>query len=756
MAIDKSQFIEQFKSESKEHIQNLTEGLLELEKSPDDKDIFEKLMREAHTIKGSASMMGYSEIADIAHKMEDAFESAPVSNPDLIIKSIDYLLECLDTMDSILETQIIGQADSDIIEKATQICKKIDEIMTESSMGDKKESDESESCKNDSSPEQKKEYIESMEVSSTNEASDIVEPEKEKKLQNTIFDSEQVNNNHENQHEKKSEEEAASKSHSESLRVNIDKLNNLMNLSGEMLTSRIRLNALIKTLNAKTKVYNSDNSLKKLIEQLKLADEKISFVTSNLQNEIMKMRMVPISNLFSVFPRAMRDLAQKHQKKVEFSIKGEETQLDKSIIDQIKEPLMHLLRNAVDHGLEIPEERFRNNKREAGQISLNAYHSGSQVIIEISDDGRGIEVDKVKEKAISRNIVSLEKVSQMTDEQIYQFLFVPGFSTASTITETSGRGVGLDVVKENVVKLKGVIGIKSKPGNGTIFTIKLPLTLMITECLLVDCSNEIYGIPIDNIVETARINLSEIETIGNKEVITIRDNVIPLARLNNMFCLPGKGIIEKKYIPVIIVQSMNNKLAILVDQIVGHHEIMVKPLGYPLRKTKNISGAAILGDGNVVLVLDILSIINSSDGNFQCQCFVSEKNHIVKDKVKSILLAEDTLSTAMLEKNILEAAGFSVIIARDGKEALERAAQEKFDLVISDVLMPKVNGYELTSTLKKDKYYKNIPVIIVTTRESDSDKKKGLDSGADAYLLKKDFTSEILLETIDQLITVRN
>jgi len=426
--------------------------------------------------------------------------------------------------------------------------------------------------------------------------------------------------------------------------------------------------------------------------------------------------------------------------------------LDKGIIDDMKEPIMHLLRNAVDHGIEKPAERESKNKPPIGKIFLNAYQKGSQVIIEVTDDGRGININMIKEQALSKGLVAKEKIDKLVDEQILQLLFTPGFSTKEHVTDISGRGVGLDVVHEKIGKLKGIIDIVSKVDEGVSFIMKLPLTLAITESLLVAAGNEIFAIPIDTIVETIKINPDEINSIETKEAITVRGQIIPLVRLNEIFRLPQKGIFEKRFYSVVVVQSVEKKIGLLVDQLCGRQEVVSKPLGEPLEKVKNIAGGTILGDGRVILILDIPSIIESAEKVEHRQAPEPIIQPAIKKKRKTVLLAEDTLSTAMFEKNILTTAGFSVVIARDGEEALNTAGREKFDLVITDILMPKMDGIELTRKLKKDKFYKDIPVIMVTTRESDVDKRRGLEAGAEAYILKSDFTSEGLLDTIDRLI----
>ena len=451
----------------------------------------------------------------------------------------------------------------------------------------------------------------------------------------------------------------------------------------------------------------------------------------------------------------MRDLATAKGKDVSIEIRGEDTQLDKAIIDEMKEPLMHILRNAVDHGIELPKERISKNKPSHGVIILNAYQQGSQVVIEVSDDGGGIDIAAVRQQAVKRGLVTQDKINELVDEQVYGFLFLAGFSTSAVVSEISGRGVGLDVVREKVAKLKGIVEVSSKIDKGTKFIIRLPLTLAITESLFVVCGAETFALPVEHVVETIRINLEQVHMVEAKEAINVRGQILPLVRLNDVFGLPHRGIIEKKFFPVVIVHAVEKRIGLLVDQLLGRQKIVRKNLNQPINKINGVSGATILGDGRVVLILDVAQIIDTAQGILARPQQVRLKQQnipVPAKKRKTILLAEDALSTAMLEKNILESSGFSVVIARDGMEALEKAAQEKFDLIITDVLMPRMDGFELTRKIKKDALYKDIPVIIVTTRETDADKRLGLEAGADAYILKSEFTSEGLLETIGRLL----
>jgi two-component system chemotaxis sensor kinase CheA len=308
------------------------------------------------------------------------------------------------------------------------------------------------------------------------------------------------------------------------------------------------------------------------------------------------------------------------------------------------------------------------------------------------------------------------------------------------------------VVRETGAKLKGMVEVSSDPAKGTRFSLKLPLTLAITESLLVMAGSDTFAIPVDSVIETIRINPAEMKTVETKDVITVRGHILPVVKLHDIFGLPAKGIFEKKFFPVVIVQSVEKRIGILVDQLLGRQEIIGKRLGDPLKRVPNIAGGTILGNGKVVLILDVPSIIQAAEGGVVRRVSAKPKTVASGKKKKTILLAEDVLSTAMLEKNILESVGYSVVIARDGREALDKASQESFDLVISDVLMPRMDGFELVTRLRKEKNYKEVPVIIVTTRESDEDKRKGMEAGANAYLLKSDFTSEGLLETIERLL----
>ena len=709
MGFDKTKFISQYKAETQEHIQKLNDGLLQLEKKSGDQSLLETLMREAHTIKGSSTMMGYKRVADLAHMMEDELQKALEGRVKLEKAHFDILFKCVDAIPRLIEDKVTWEDTGVARPFVDDLCKEIEDVFQ------------------GRTPKEAEHHIpKKPEVKEVIEELITAIPEPEAVIRAPLSE--------------------------ESIRVDIQKLDKLMNLSGELLISKIRLDELSKNLSTKAEGQPQiKEDCGALIQELAKVDDAIDFITKELEDEVLRLRMVSVGYLFSTFPRAMRDLANEKGKDVQILLKGEETELDKAIIDEMKMPIMHILRNSVDHGIEPPDERVAKGKPRTGLITLTASQQGSQGVIEVSDDGRGIDVEKVKRTAVKKGLITEEKVNDLVDDQVYQLLFIPGFSTSEVVTEVSGRGVGLDVVRENISKLKGIVEVYSTLGQGSRFVLRLPLTLGITESLFVASGSETFALPIENVVETIRVNREEILTVEGKEAITLRGQILPLVRLNDVFGLLQRGIVEKKYYLVVVVQSVEKRIALMVDKLLGRQEIVRKNLGGPLRNVRGVSGATIIGDGRVILILDIPQIIESAEGVMVKKAQFAPKPAVEKRR-KTILLAEDALSTAMLEKNILESAGFSVVIARDGQEALEKASQERFDLVITDVLMPRMDGFELTLRLKKVNIYKDVPIIIVTTRESDADKRRGLEAGAEAYILKSEFTSEGLLETIERLI----
>jgi two-component system chemotaxis sensor kinase CheA len=374
----------------------------------------------------------------------------------------------------------------------------------------------------------------------------------------------------------------------QTVRVDIDRLDNLMNLVGELVMHKGRLGQIASN---------------RRIVELNETIEQIDRISTDLQSVVMKVRMVPIEQVFNRFPRMVRDLAKELNKEIEFIMEGKETELDRTVIDEIGDPLIHLLRNAIDHGLESPSVRTQKGKPRIGTIILRARHEGNSVFIEVEDDGAGIQIERVKNKAVAKGIITAKEAEEMTAEQAVDLLFSPGFSTAENITDVSGRGVGLDVVKSKIESLNGEIQVDSKPGQGTKFVVKLPLTLAIIQALMVAVRDEIYAIPLSTVNETTMLSSEDIRLIQNQEVIVLRGNVLPLYRLDSLLEVPGETQSDESY--VVVVHKGNKQIGLVVDRLIGQQEIVIKSLGKVLAGTPGIAGAIVAGDGNVRLILDI-------------------------------------------------------------------------------------------------------------------------------------------------------
>jgi two-component system, chemotaxis family, sensor kinase CheA len=401
----------------------------------------------------------------------------------------------------------------------------------------------------------------------------------------------------------------------QTIRVDIERLDLLLNLVGELVINRTRISDIALTLGRELGTQGraesrAESSLSTLAKDLADSSALLARTTNEIQESIMKVRMVPIGQVFDRFPRMVRDLAKARSKDIHLEIAGAETDLDKTIVDEVGEPLMHLVRNCVDHGIESPDVREARGKPRHGTIKLNAYHEGNQVIIEISDDGGGIDLGRVREKAIRMGVIT--EADRLNDREIVELIFTPGFSTADQITDVSGRGVGMDVVKKNILRLKGVFDVDSVLGEGTKFTMKLPLTLAIIQALLVRVSDELYSIPLDSVIESQRIETSDVRTVHGGEVITLRGQVVPLIRVGEFFRLDAPRDPDK--VMIVIVGLQGRQVGLVVDSFQGEQEIVIKPLSDVIGRIAGISGATILGNGSISLIIDVHSLVATAYG----------------------------------------------------------------------------------------------------------------------------------------------
>ncbi len=705
--IDKSLLLPRFKDEANLNLSTLNKCLLSLEKNKDNKNLIESLMRTAHTLKGSAIIIGFKKIVDLVHKFEDIMSKIKGNdfNPDE--KHFDLLFQLLDLITLLLDNK--KEAYSSIPDLERKINKEFG-------------------------------FKEKKDVSDVNG---------EEYPKEDFFSEE-----------------------TETIRVDVDKLDNLVNLAGELIIDKMTLGQKVEDLSELYSGFEefdriflelrekTDNTiilkydhLRKNIEQLEKEfisiNRRIEIACSDLQEGVMRTRMLPIHTLFNIFPRSVRDLSRSEDKLINLEISGGDTELGRSVLQKMEDPLMHLIRNAITHGIEKTRDRIDAGKPKEGKLQLNAYQKGGMVVIEVIDDGKGINWEEIRNIIIEKKIISEAEIGEMSEEQILRYIFSSGFTTRKTIDKMSGRGVGLDIVRVNIAKLKGHLNVKSVPGAGTTFTISLPLTLAITTALMVKSSGQIFAIPIEYLEETIRVSKEEIGSMENKKVIQVRDRIIPIAYLDKLLKLKEIGLNEKKYHLVAIVRAMEKTLALIVDEFLGKSDIVIKTLGDHLVSVENIAGSSILGTGDISLILDIPALLETASREPDISTIPERKRN---NRVYSILLVDDSVTTSWHEKLILESAGYDVRIADNGLKALEEMAKEKPDLVIADIVMPVMDGFQLIKKMKDNTSYVDIPIIIVSNREDETFRRKGLENGADVYIAKSNFDQTNLLDTITRLL----
>jgi two-component system chemotaxis sensor kinase CheA len=484
---------------------------------------------------------------------------------------------------------------------------------------------------------------------------------------------------------------------------------------------------------------------------------KLETVANELESGIHSLRLLPFSTIFNLFPRTVRDLAKQQGKEVNLVIEGGDNSVDKRILEEMKDPLMHLLRNAIDHGIETPTERQSLGKPPMATIRLRGYQVGSTVSIEVIDDGRGLDVEAIKQAAMDRGVRSPQELAQMSTAEIQALIFAAGFSTRTAVTEISGRGVGLDVVRANVDRLKGNIQVEFTPSKGCLFRITLNSSLSTTDALIVRVSQHPYAIPVGFVEAMQLVSPQEVFSAGGSQTLPFQGESVSVAWLADLLGLPVKAPTStkalhaaSKTIPCIILRIGSERLALLVDTILEQQDIVLKPQSQLLQRIRNISGATILGTGEVCMVLNPPDLFKSAR---KAIVSVTVKELTEQAQVKQkILLVEDSIPIRTQMKRILESAGYDVTAAVDGADGFNKLRAGTFKAVVSDVQMPNLDGLGLTAKLRQIKEYKDLPVILVTTLASEEDKRQGHQAGANAYITKGDFEQGVLLDTLRTLI----
>ncbi len=665
------QYMNLFVEEAKEHLQNMNDALLELERDTSNISLIDEIFRIAHTLKGMSGTMGFSNMANLTHEMENVLQGIKNKEVELGEDVIDVIFECFDAVDN--SVNLIASTGKESEDKHEELIEKLKSILKKDSIVVDHETDDesiggfdkyvtnilqeaerrglnrynievtlSPKCMLKSA----RAFIvfstlETMgEIIYSNPSVEDIEDEKfdfyfsvillsdasDKKIYEELNKISEIDNivispidnmgkeilqedysqkiieKDATQHSSK--KDGATKSDIDSrvnnreskvgktVRVDIERLDNLMNLVSELIIIKTRMDDL-------SEVSNKENMAE--------AIEYLERITTSLHDAVMKVRMVPIERVFNRFPRMVRDLSKELNKEINLEMYGEDTEVDRTVIDEIGDPLIHIIRNSIDHGIETPEDRVAKGKPKKGTIVLKAYPDGNNVVIEVIDDGRGIDSDKIVERAIEKGLITREEGEMLSQDEIHSLLFLPGFSTSKEVSDVSGRGVGLDVVKSKIESINGSVEIDTELDKGTKFIIRIPLTLAIIQALLIKLAHEIYAIPLSSITEITVINKNDIRNIQGQEITLYRGKTIPVVRLNNLMGLEVEN--DSDECTVVVVRKGEKQAGLLVDSLIGQQEIVIKPLGKYLSNIKYLSGATILGNGNISLILDVNSLI---------------------------------------------------------------------------------------------------------------------------------------------------
>ena len=786
--IEDKELAQLFKAESAEHLARLDDGLLRLEKTPADQPLLEEVFRESHSLKGAARMLGLIKIETAAHGLETILNTARKGEAPLTPEAIERMTVVLGDLRRLVQEALTPNAEQPNADFGLR------------------------NAESTPAPQSAIPIPQSTAPQSAIPIPQSTTP------QSAI----------------RNPQSAIPIPHSdvpfriETVRVETRKLDDLLTMVGELSViegraqhrlslmdalleqwaalehSRRKLQAMLRgtEIGVKTSeaLHAEDEMLAQLGDCLKQARDafyddstRLETTVNTLEERVHAARLLPLSTVFTLFPRMVHDLAKAQGKEVELAIEGGEIGVDKRILEEMKDPLMHLLRNAIDHGIETPDGRERQGKPRGGVVRLRALRENSTVLLEVRDDGRGLDQEAIKRVALKRGLHDEAALAAMTPAQVQQLIFLPGFSTSTFVTELSGRGVGLDVVRVNVERLKGDIRMESAPQQGTVVQVHLPLSLATTRLLLAGVGDRLFGLPIEFVHTSRRLREEDIFTLEGRPAISLDGQPVIAPRLADLlglaeaYPLPnplpragegttapspsGRGL--GRGTVCIVLQVGDERLGLRVDELLDEEEVVAKPLGAPLTRVRNVAGLTMLGSGEICAVLNPADLVRTAkktsaaaEGSLRSsgeptgvplagEFGMRSADSIPQSAIRtphSILLVEDSALVRAMEKRILEDAGYEVVAAVDGVDGLSALGRRSFAAVVSDIVMPNMDGLTLTARIRQEPRYKDLPVILVTTLSSDEDKRRGLEAGANAYIPKPSFDQRVLLETLQRLI----
>ena len=832
MMIEDRELRDVFKVASQEHLQKLDDGLLYLEQHPDDLAKLEQLLRETHSLKGDAGMLGVKNVASLAHQMEHILGSVKRGETQLNSDISDRLSQGLDAMRKLVHEAVTGEDSgvntfyilASMMGASSQPQPQAAASIVDPSSSQVPEQPLVEAQFTEPSTKELETNVETSEVLNLEKNSSFLplqsKPEFILPAQNLPAPSGPAT-------ESASQSAVSASSTSsyriETIRVATQNLDDLMTQAGELTVTKTRLGHRVAELEQITTLWEEwsreyfvtsltvdrmqidENGIKANGKFNQLQDyyqrteerlERLGTLVNRLRNRVYEdtarleliaealesgirtLRLLPLSTIFNLFPRTVRDLAKREGKQVSLVIEGGETTADKRILEEMKDPLMHIIRNAIDHGIETVDERQKIGKPPVATLRIKGYNIASNIIIEVADDGRGLNLESIKQTAVKRNICTIEQLAEMTENQVKSLIFTPGFSTKKFVTEVSGRGVGLDVVRTNVEALKGSIQVESLPGKGCTLRLQISTSLATANVLIVLVEDIPYALPVEFVDTAQQVSQSEIFAIEGKETILSKGQPLSVAHLTDLLELNNrKGWQKKRYfrqetgskmlkkksqeflnstyskIPCIVLKVGEERLGLFVDALIDEQDVVIKPQSKLLKRVRNVSGATILGTGEVCMVLNPHDLIKSVRQQVSSRGVSGARSQLeTATRKQVILLAEDSIATRTQEKRILEGAGYEVVTAVDGLDAFHKLKTRDFDAVISDIQMPNLDGLALTIKIREQKEYSELPIILVTSLASDEDKKRGADAGANAYIPKGTFNQDVLVETLKRLV----
>ena len=785
-----------FRLEAEAQVTILNNGLLVIENKPQSAQELEALMRAAHSIKGAARIVGLDGVVELAHVMEDCFVAAQAKTITLSPDDVDVLLQGVDLLQNISQLNDaelpgwLGQHQADFsnirddvaailqpggrkqrvntaIDTNAQIVSPQSPIPSPQSPVPSPQSPVPNSQSPFPSPQS---LIPSPQSPVPSPQSLIPSPQSQLAARggentNTVNNQDRV------------------------VRVSADNLNRIMGLAGESLIEANWLQPFADSMmSLKSRMLDISRSLEQLQEsieqnlyeeegkeylvqarqqkqecidyigdrlnELELYVRRTASLSDRLYREVINSHMRPFEDGLQSFPRMIRDLARNLNKQVKLEIIGKSTPVDRDILKKLEAPLTHILRNAVDHGLELPEERIAAGKSPEGTIRLEAFHRGGMLAITISDDGKGIDRDQLRQKIINKNLVTTDMAAQLSDAELMEFLFLPGFSTAKQVTEISGRGVGLDIAKSMAQDVGGTVRANSQFGKATSFHFQLPLTLSVVRTLLVEISGKPYAIPLARIDQIVTLERDEITDVENRQYFTMNDQNIGLIAANQVLELPAQKQ-QNGAVFIVVISDQNSTYGLVVDKFLGERDLVVRPLDPRLGKVPDLSATALLGDGSPILIIDVSDMLRSMDailkgGNLSKVMMQAELESVTRHR--RILVVDDSITVREMERKLLENRGYQVDTAVNGVEGWNAVRTNEYDLVISDIDMPRMNGIELVKQIKNNPRLNYLPVIIISYRDREEDRIQGLEAGADYYLTKSSFHDDTLINAVIDLI----